>query len=215
MRKARVAVYTYDELNDQAKEKVREWYRQGQAELGDYTREVSEHFKYALDEIGYPSDKCYWSLSNCQGDGMAFYGDIDRDAIAKIRNRVLPRTSRARSLTNTFLFNEVTFTISDCNRHYNHYNSMAVNFEANNVSEKTYQLLIELRDAIQEDVKDLSKELERAGYDIIEGMEEDEYVDENIRANDQWEFHEDGELFDSAHETEPTPEDQGQLRLCG
>ena len=215
MRKARVTVYTYDELNDQAKEKVRAWYREMQGECGDYTREVSEFFKYELDEIGYPSDKCYWSLGHCQGDGMAFYGDIDRDAIAKIRNRVLPRTSRARSLTNTFLFNYVTFTISDCNGHYNHHNSMSVNFEANNISEKTYQLLIELRDAIQEDVKDLSRDLERQGYDIIDSMDEDDNVDENIRANDQWEFHEDGELFDSVHETEPTPEAAGQLRLCG
>lgn len=196
MRKAMVKLYKYAELTEEVKVKVRDWYREMQAECGDYTRDVSEFFEYELEALGYPTDKVYWSLSNCQGDGMAFYGDIDRDSIAKIRNRVLGNKNPARSITKTFLFNEVTFTIASNNPHYNHYNSMAVNFEASNsVSDKMYKLLCEIRDGIAEEVKQVSKDLARKGYDIIESMEADEYVDSEIEAQEDWEFHIDGELW--------------------
>lgn len=38
---------------------------------------VTTHFKHRLEALGYSSDlDVYWSLSYCQGDGVAFYGRL-------------------------------------------------------------------------------------------------------------------------------------------
>jgi hypothetical protein len=197
MREATVKLYKYSELPEEVKEKVRDWYRGIQHELGDYTQAVSEFFRRELQTLGYPTKQVYWSLSNCQGDGMAFYGPIDRENLPKIRNRVLSRSSKARSVTDKALMNSVaSMTISDINYHYNHYNSMSVSLEAEcGVSDKLHGILYELAMAISDDIKEVSKDLENKGYKIIEDMEEDEYIDARIEAQDEWEFYADGELW--------------------
>lgn len=197
MREATVKLYKYSELTEEVKEKVRDWYREIQRELGDYTQAVSEFFREELHTLGYPTGQVYWSLSNCQGDGMAFYGSIDRENLPKIRNRVLSRSSKARSVTDKALMNSVaSMTINDINHYYNHYNSMSVSLEAEcGVSNKLHCLLYELAMAISDDIKEVSKDLEHKGYKIIEDMEEDEYIDDEIENRDDWEFYANGELW--------------------
>lgn len=51
---------------------------------------VTEHFKNRLSGLGYPDDlQVEWSLSYCQGDGMAFYGRLSLDDTANLMNRLL------------------------------------------------------------------------------------------------------------------------------
>jgi len=72
--------FAYDELSDNAKEKARQWYIEGMDSEQYGTNDV---LTYTLEEAGLPGMKLYWSLGNCQGDGVAFEGDVDVDGFFK------------------------------------------------------------------------------------------------------------------------------------
>ena len=70
-------VYKYNELSDDAKEKVKQWYLEGQ-EPFIFTEMVKEDLynlfgKNNLDE--------QYSLGYCQGDGLNIYGEINAEDI--------------------------------------------------------------------------------------------------------------------------------------
>lgn len=70
----------FDDLSEEAKEKAREWYREG----NDYPflRDgLTEFIREEIEELGYSvSDfKVFWSLSYCQGDGVSFEGTLEKD----------------------------------------------------------------------------------------------------------------------------------------
>lgn len=70
-------IYSFSELSLEAKEKVREWYLEGQ-EAFIFT----ENCEWRLSEFFPKSDlKVQYSLSYCQGDGFNIYGTIRLDEI--------------------------------------------------------------------------------------------------------------------------------------
>lgn len=69
------ALYTFSELSEEAKEKVRDWY------IYDSCFREAEIFTedciYRLEELFPNSDlKVAYSLNYCQGDGLTIYGNI-------------------------------------------------------------------------------------------------------------------------------------------
>ena len=75
-----ITTYTFDELSDKAKKKAVAILQQSEHENLP-TSLVTEALAEKLEDTGYPSDKISWSLANCQGDGVAFTGRIDRDLV--------------------------------------------------------------------------------------------------------------------------------------
>lgn len=72
-------VYKFDELSQAAKEKVRDWYLEGQSDLSYIFTEDCEN---RLAELFPNSDlKVQYSLSYCQGDGFNIYGEIQLDEL--------------------------------------------------------------------------------------------------------------------------------------
>lgn len=70
-------VYKYNELSDSAKEKVKEWYLQGQEPFI-----FSEDCKQDLYNLFGDNDlDVQYSLGYCQGDGFNIYGKIDAEDI--------------------------------------------------------------------------------------------------------------------------------------
>lgn len=72
-------VYKFAELSQAAKEKVRDWYLEGQSELSyiftdDCMERLSELFPNSNLEVQY-------SLGYCQGDGFNIYGEIRLDEL--------------------------------------------------------------------------------------------------------------------------------------
>ena len=72
-------VYKFDELSQAAKEKVRDWYLEGQSDLSyifteDCMMRLSELFPNSDLEVQY-------SLDYCQGDGFNIYGEIRLDEL--------------------------------------------------------------------------------------------------------------------------------------
>lgn len=72
-------VYKYNELTEEAKEKVKEWYLETQDSYG-----FSEMVKEDLNCLfGKNNLDVQYSLAYCQGDGFNIYGEIDAESILK------------------------------------------------------------------------------------------------------------------------------------
>lgn len=72
-------VYQYNELSDEAKEKVKQWYLDGQ-EPSIFSEDCKEDL-YNL--FGKNDLDVQYSLAYCQGDGFNIYGKIDAESIFK------------------------------------------------------------------------------------------------------------------------------------
>ena len=72
-------VYKYNELSEKAKEKVKQWYLDGQ-EPYTFTEMCEEDLKNLFGENDL---KVQYSLSYCQGDGFNIYGKIEAENIFK------------------------------------------------------------------------------------------------------------------------------------
>lgn len=72
-------VYKYNELSDEAKEKVKEWYLEGQ-EPYIYTDDCEEDLRNLFGENDL---KVQYSLGYCQGDGFNIYGELNAAQIFK------------------------------------------------------------------------------------------------------------------------------------
>ena len=70
--KIEVPVYRYAELNDKAKEVVKDHILSATRDAQDFTDSV----KHTLDVLGVEESEVYYSLGNCQGDGLCFTGSI-------------------------------------------------------------------------------------------------------------------------------------------
>lgn len=66
--------YTYDELNDQAKEKVKQWYLENEIRNDIFYEDICE---YLNTEFPNSELKVDYSLSYCQGDGLNIYGTLN------------------------------------------------------------------------------------------------------------------------------------------
>jgi len=77
------SVYTFDQLEEGSQEKARDWYREGNdypmlwGDLMNLTKEALEEAGFRVGEMDQKFD-IFYSLSNCQGDGFSFSGDLER-----------------------------------------------------------------------------------------------------------------------------------------
>lgn len=146
-------VYTLDELTPEAKDKARQWYKEGNdmPNMPEYMAEVLEKL---LKDAGITCDnaRIYYSLSYSQGDGAMFEG------IAT--------------------WGEYTATIKQ-RGHYYHYNSKEIELvddTGESAPEKDH-------DAFETLYVKVCKDLEKAGYAYLDDENSDENVDDNILAN--------------------------------
>lgn len=72
-------VFNYNELSEEAKERVKEWYLDDDTRVWDFSDICNENL-YNL----FKSDlKVQYSLSYCQGDGLNIYGEVEAEKIFK------------------------------------------------------------------------------------------------------------------------------------
>jgi hypothetical protein len=130
-----------------------------QSELYEYLdeREITDYLRGEIEGAlgGYPDDdiEIAYSLSYCQGDGVAIYGRISR--------------ADAPDLTWPNGADHVTLTRNSWGHHYSHWNTFNVEIydvEGEIVDDADGTRILETQ------LRDLCRELERAGYKYIEGM---------------------------------------------
>lgn len=152
-------IYEYDELDEKAKEKARDWYKQ----INDYPwlcEAMTERATELLETAGFDSltiKEVFYSLSWCQGDGAMV------------------------AFTGTYKLNGKDWYVT-CKHagHYYHYNSTDYTIEDDNgddANSDTYK-------TIKEICVELFQALARYGYDYIEYEDDEENVAETIRANE-------------------------------
>ena len=138
-------------------------------------RLLTTYFKRELQKRGYPTDDIGYSLSYCQGDGVAWYGDIDTEELVSLANRLLSGNEKAAAKRAIEKGCSVSISRNSFGYHYSHFNTMDVvaeDYYADELTEFEASSLNALETAIQDDVRDVSHSLECDGYRIYEAGNE-------------------------------------------
>lgn len=188
-------VFNFNELSDEAKEKVREWYLNGQ-DSWTFTQLLKDDL-----EILFPNSdlNVEYSLGYCQGDGLNIYGELRlEDVLDKVKEHFTEKELRFFA----WAFNNYTDTIKMVrNGHYCYcvadmndfsediYNDMDNDY-CSNIPVETLDKFNKLA---QEYFVNLCKQYEKEGYAYFYEVD-DETLEEWCDCN-EYEFTEDGELF--------------------
>ena len=209
MRTVEIKLYKIGELDEDVRACVVSEHRRLKRRMGDVTEYVTERLEQELDYFGLPSDALEWSLSYCQGDGVAFYGIVDvnrlRVALGLLTD---PKQTPCPDVTETMhdeivallgvlrrnFAEEVSLAIdgNSFSYHYSHARTM----EAEGGIDPTNEDEVVLYEAFLSYIHAVSRYLETLGYSIIEDIESDESIIEECEAN-EYEFLEDGMLAPS------------------
>jgi hypothetical protein len=74
MKTITIKTYSYAELSDQAKERARQWFREGMEYDGEFQIDDA---KQCLAFLGFDVSKVYFTGFSSQGDGACFAGSFD------------------------------------------------------------------------------------------------------------------------------------------
>ena len=202
------------ELCEEAKESAIENERNsGRRFDDDAVAFLTEDFQNQLAEKGFEAVKVFWSLSYCQGDGVAFYGCVFSDDL-KIKDaeakKLIERLEKAGD--------EISIEITGANNWYHHRNSMTVEIDFEHESDEEdlpARLKIarpvwreEFEDYLSEKVKEISTELEKSGYAEIDYHYEDETISQDLSESENL-YEKDGMRAMSEFEFESWRKEQG------
>ena len=160
-------VYEFDELSDKAKEKARDWYKEGD-DFDSLSDDMTEALSTLLKKNKIKCDKpdIQYSLGYCQGDGAMFAGVCE--------------------------WKKYTIKVTQSG-HYYHYNSKQFAITLTKTGEEPVNYA-EVEEKFNTVYVKMCRELESVGYKYIEYQRSNESVDENIRAN-EYTFTESGKRF--------------------
>jgi len=185
-----VFVYQYDELTVSAKDNAVKWFQEIlNEEFTEESENITQDLTGTLENKGYEGMDVHWSLSHSQGDGVAFYGRLTTDELVNLSERLLSNNEYQR-LKLVGELADFEIEISSTNHHYNHYNTMRVDLDDMQSLEdfpKIWELLQKLKEAIHNDIRGISRELEEQGYKQIDYYYSKEYAIDSIKAN-EYEF---------------------------
>lgn len=184
MKTKTVNVYTYSELSEASKDKVKQWYN---SDIQDLT----ETLTYDLHEIyAFPHAELSYSLSNCQGDGVSFIGTWEDEEFHAILidayNGSIPEDVHS-------LLSQLTLDITRCDSRYCHEHTVSIELIDSQDDENNLGIIAEAEQIIDEYRICICKQLEDTGYTEIEDRNSDDFMIDACEAND-YEFYENGEL---------------------
>ena len=198
MRKISVDIYKFNELAKDVQNKVIQRYREESADLLTWdlenimNREFNNYTNYLGFELAY-------SLSDCQGDGVSFTGNVEgKEELFTLASLVYDNKipKNILRLINWDIIYKIDFVRS--NYHYVHKYSVQIKIIDNYNTNKDYchisRAMTEFENAINEWYLQTCDNLERFGYDTIENMYSDDNIKSYIEAN-ELEFFIDGRDF--------------------
>ena len=190
-------VYTYDELSESAKEKVREWYidddMRPQIFAEDVDMWLSENFR--------ESDlKVQFSLGYCQGDGLNIYGKVyhtdllDKidwsDFTAKEKKFILWAVNRYQFYTEIPSNWRYCYCIAD---RADFADDLRTDLESDCMRGINESALEKWDSACIDYFETLCGDFEKSGYKYLYEPDEDEIID--MCAANEWKFTEEGKIF--------------------
>lgn len=205
MRTVETPVFEFDELSDSAKEKARDWFRQGRDESDFWA--VLEDFQRIAEMLGITlathsvtlmsgktrNDPNIWySVGYCQSDYAAFEGSYRyvKGAANKVKDYA-PQDLALHAIANDLqaVQKRYAYGVRATITHSDYYGLQVEAYRAND-----HELTVEDHDRLKETFRALCRWLYNQLRTEDEYQSADEQVDENIRAN-EYTFTEDGERF--------------------
>lgn len=193
-------IYTFSELSENAKEKVKQWYLDGkEAEI--FTEMCEERI---LEILSNSDLKVQYSLSSCQGDGFNIYGNLDLKDTLKELDGKFAQEEKAEILKAIEFFNEyyLYFELEENKRYYycmESYNKNAINYVLADLKENEPEREINFilfEEFLKESIDYISKfcsDFEKSGYEYFYEISESELSE--ICDVNGYEFLEDGTLY--------------------
>ena len=187
-------IYTYEELSEKAKEKVKQNYIDN-LDANDFTYMIIQD----LNSIGLKNLRPYYSLNYCQGDGLCLAGHIDFDEI---------NTELKKIFYKDFIFSDykILKSLKEYSRiEFNHigrcYHKHSVEFDIyidGSFDNKKYNNNKRLADKLIKNVKewyfDKCGQYEKWGYNFFYEIEEED-LQEYFECM-EYEFYENGSVFE-------------------
>lgn len=208
MRTKETTVYQYNELSDKAKERARDWYREGNL---DYDWFESDY--EALETIGkifgmeVDLKRTYFSGFYSQSSGSSFEASIDivkmfecirleswKTEFPKVEFRFPPQTKNMLRVIRIAKYLDVNASVSNTNRETGV--RVSLDWDSNQPSGlQSYDNIDEVMREIEEYTQDVAEEINNWFYRWLESdyeyLTSDECIAEGIIAN-EYEFDEDG-----------------------
>lgn len=188
-------VYEYKELCEAAKEKVKQWYLDGQEPsifTDDCKMLLKERFPHSELEVEY-------SLNYCQGDGFNIYGKIYLDEVLE---QIADQFTAKELKFFRWIFNRYGSSYEmKSNRHYCYCICSQNDFMEDIISDLEYDqmrgiptaTLEKFNKLVGEYLDDLCREFEKDGYKYFYEVS-DEDLREACEAN-EWTFTAEGKFF--------------------
>lgn len=191
-----IKLYTYSELSDDARERVKQWYLDGQ-DANVYSDDCKDRLRY---KYGLIDMNVQFSLSYCQGDGLNVYGDVAFWELEKILATSEFTQKELKRLE--FYYKQVYDTIHiPENPRYCYDYSSRIDFasdwiaelENDGIRDIDERLIYQFERYLKQVFHDINTELERRGYDFFYEISDAELSD-TCDAND-WHFTADGTYY--------------------
>jgi len=208
MRILETKVYEFLELSKESKQKALDKqieYLQQDEELSSFIKDDMTFYAKAEYDIDLEDLDLEFSLSNCQGDGVAFYGNLSSKNMLKIilkhRNKDMDLFDwEVIDLLERFPEIRLDITRNVNGNHYSHQHTMNVCLDMEDMESYTYELLEKLQEyttSLEESfsslVKVMSLDFANNGYESSEAYCSESNAKEMIDAN-EYEFYEDGSI---------------------
>ena len=175
-----VFVYQFNELEEYAQDKAKENYL-AEERLPDF---FSEDLMYSLqDQFGLYNLKTYYSLSNCQGDGLCLYGRITYPEL--FDNNKFKKTAFKGIHYKQIQSVKDELQDIDFEHHSRYYHARTVRIESHEYSptDKQAAIIEKIINNVKSWYLSFCKEWEKQGYDYFYKISDDE-MKEICNAND-------------------------------
>ena len=205
MRAVNINVYKYDELTNEAKEKVLSEQRNVNVRFNDWFELIIDAWKSSLEEFAFFAPRIYFSGFYSQGDGACFECDsIYSDRLFEaVRAEINTFSKEFQEVFKTqevalfnFMENYVSFTIETSIHRYCHENTRYIDWDIHSDDEKAKyfeKFIDEIGEWLEEKRKTFSKEI----YQQLEEEYEEQTSNDSVIyavSSNEYEFLEDGRL---------------------
>jgi hypothetical protein len=207
MRTIQKTVYTFDELNDEAKEKAINSFRDDPIDFEFEADYVMDNWKERLQEIGFENAEIHYSGFYHQGDGASFVSDIDPEKVINAMIMCDRLSISTATLYNKMLYmNELHIIELYCHvrridNRYSHELTVGIDSDSEfylNECPEAYDYFDNKFDQLRGDIEEYMRELcQEIFFDLrrsYEYIQSDEYISETICIN-EYEFYEDGTMY--------------------
>lgn len=207
-------IYKYDELSDNVKEKIKNWYLRERAEWGMFSDDVKQDLENLFGENDLDVE---YSLNYSQGDGLNIYGKINAKKIIDFMGSDVAG-ELSKKYGNVLSDDDKNKIRQWCDEYGDiHYDSVGIIIVPKNPSRYSYcvsdmiefagdwtielhycgiedtDILFKFEQACRDLFKELCNMYEQWGYEYFYEIEDDEMS--AVCSGNEWEFSEDGELY--------------------